>query len=299
LPPTGRLSSSASKAAAPGTGLADLGTREGIPFVLGHALDMKAIHGGNATHDTIDAPKIALVLRGGMLPQASVDPAARRATRDLLRRRRHLRHKRAELLAPIQQTHSQSNLPAIGTKLADKANRPGVAERFPEPAVHKSIAGALRLMDHDDQLRRDMALCLLKTAQPQDSHTRYLLRTSPGLGEILRVGLRYEIPDIQRCPRGQAFVSSCRFVKCARESAGKRDGPSGAKMGHAALKWAFSEAAVRFWRAHPTGQQDLARGANNHSQGEAFTLLAHKVARAVYDLLKRHTALDLATFRRG
>jgi hypothetical protein len=67
--------------------LADLCAREGIPFVLGHALSMKAIHGGKAKYDKIDAHKMAVLLRGGMLPQAYVYPAPMRATRDLLRRR--------------------------------------------------------------------------------------------------------------------------------------------------------------------------------------------------------------------
>jgi len=82
--------------------LADLCAREGIPFVLGHALYMKAIHGGKAKNDKIDAQKIAVLLRGGMLPQAYVYPAEMRATRDLLRRRMHLMRKRAELLAHVQ-----------------------------------------------------------------------------------------------------------------------------------------------------------------------------------------------------
>jgi transposase len=115
--------------------LADLCAREGIPFVLGHALSMKAIHGGKATNDTIDSHKMAVLLPGGMLPQAYVSPAARRATPDLLRRRMHLMRQRVELLAHIHNTTSPYNLPDIGTKLADKANRDGVAERFPDPAV--------------------------------------------------------------------------------------------------------------------------------------------------------------------
>jgi transposase len=75
--------------------LADLCTREGIPFVLGHALSMKAIHGGKAKNDRIDAQKIAMLVRGGMLPQAYVYPAAMRATSDRLRRRMHLTRTRA------------------------------------------------------------------------------------------------------------------------------------------------------------------------------------------------------------
>jgi transposase len=55
--------------------LADLCAQAGIPFVLRHALYMKAIHGGKAKHDKIDSQKIATLLRGGMLPQASVYPA--------------------------------------------------------------------------------------------------------------------------------------------------------------------------------------------------------------------------------
>ncbi len=74
--------------------LADLCTREGIAFVLGHALSMQAIHGGKAKNDRIDAQKIAVLLRGGMLPQADVSPAEMRATRDLLRRRMHLMRQR-------------------------------------------------------------------------------------------------------------------------------------------------------------------------------------------------------------
>jgi transposase len=50
--------------------LADLRQKEGIAFVLGHALYMKAIPGGKAKNDKIDAHKIAVLLRGGMLPQA-------------------------------------------------------------------------------------------------------------------------------------------------------------------------------------------------------------------------------------
>ena len=68
--------------------LADLCAREQIAFVLGHALYMKAIHGGKSKNDQIDAAKIARLLRGGTLPQAYVYPAGMRETRDLLRIRK-------------------------------------------------------------------------------------------------------------------------------------------------------------------------------------------------------------------
>jgi len=276
--------------------LADLCAREGIPFILGHALYMKAIHGGKAKNDKIDAQKIAVLLRGGMLPQASVYPAAMRATRDLLRRRMHLMRKRAELLTHVQQTHWQYNMPEIGKKIAYKANRAGVAERFADPAVQKSVEVDLALIDYYDELLRDLELALVKTAKQHDAHTLYLLQTVPGIGKILSLVLLYEMHDIARFPRVQDFVSYCRLVKCAKESAGKRYGTSGTKIGNAYLKWAFSEAAVLFLRNNPAGQKYLARLEKKHGQGKALTILAHKLARAVYYMLKRGTAFDMAQF---
>jgi hypothetical protein len=100
--------------------LADLCAREDIPCVLGHARSMKAIHGGKAKNDKIDAQKIAVLRRGGMLPQAYVYPADMRSTRDLLRRRMHLGRKRAELLPHVQPTNCQDNLPEIGKQIAQQ-----------------------------------------------------------------------------------------------------------------------------------------------------------------------------------
>jgi transposase len=214
---------------------------------------MNAIHGGNAKHEKIDAHKIAVLLRGGMLPQAYVYPAQRRATRDLLRRRTHLRRKRAELLAHGQHTNSQDNLPALGKKIAYKANRDGVAERFADPAVQKSLEVDLALITHDDPRLTDLALSIVKAAKHHDANTLYLLQTVPGSGKILSLVLLDEIHDIDRFPRVQDFVSACRLVKRAKESAGKRLGTSGKNIGNAHLKGAFSEAAALFLRQHPAG----------------------------------------------
>jgi Transposase and inactivated derivatives len=279
--------------------LADLCAREGIPFVLGHALYMKAIHGGKAKNDKIDAHKIALLLRGGMIPQAYVYPAEMRSTRDLLRRRMHLMRKRAELLSHIQNTNSQYNLPEIGKKIAYKGNREGVAERFVDTAVQKSIEVDLALINHYDQLLNDMELYIVNTAKQHDVNAFYQLRSVPGIGKILALVILYEVQDIHRFPRVQDFISYCRLVKCAKESAGKKYGTSGKKIGNAYLKWAFSEAAVLFLRNNPEGQNYLARLENKHGKGKALTCLAHRLARTVYHLLTRGQAFDLKKFLNG
>jgi hypothetical protein len=103
--------------------VADLCQEEGIELVLGHALEMKAIHGGKTKNDRIDSYKIASLLRGGNLPYAYVYPREKRATRDLMRRRTFLVRKRAELLTHIQNTNTQYNLPPFEERV-DKTTGP-------------------------------------------------------------------------------------------------------------------------------------------------------------------------------
>ena len=276
--------------------LADLCRREKIAFVLGHALYMRAIHGGKAKNDRIDALKIATLLRGGMVPQAYVYPPEMRATRDLLRRRLHFRRKRSELLTHIQNTNSQYNLPDIEKRITYAGNRPGVVDRFDDPSVHKSVQVDLDLLAYYDRMLRELELFILRTAQVHDRNTLYRLRTVPGIGKILSLVILYEIHDINRFPRPQELASYARLVKCARESAGKVRGTGGGKIGNAHLKWAFSEAAVGFLRKNPEGKRYYARLERKHGKGKALTVLAHKLARAVYYIWKKDQVFDQERF---
>ncbi|MGH8605215.1 MAG: transposase, partial [Gammaproteobacteria bacterium] len=140
---------------------------------------------------------------------------------------------------------------------------------------------------------------IVRTAKHHDAHVFYRLRSVPGIGKILALVILYEVQDIHRFPRVQDFVSYCRLVKCAKESAGKKYGSSGKKIGNAYLKWAFSEAAVLFLRNNPEGQRYLARLEKKHSKGKALTCLAHRLARAVYHLLVRGHAFDMKKFLNG
>ena len=142
-------------------------------------------------------------------------------------------------------------------------------------------------------------MAIIKTAKQHDANTLYLLQTVPGIGKILSLVLLYAMHDIARFPRVQDLVSSCRLGKCAKESAGKRYGTSGTTIGNASLTWAFSEAAVLFLRNHPAGQKYLTRLEKKHGKGKALSVLAHKLARAVYSMLKRGTAFEMDQFLHG
>jgi len=231
-----------------------------------------------------------------MLPQAYVYPPEMRSTRDLLRRRTYLVRHRGELLAHIQNTNSQCNLPEFGRKIANQVHREGIAEQFTDPSVRRSVEVDLELIDHLDHLIRDLECFILRTANGHDPDSVHILRTVPGIGKTLSLVILYEMQDVHRFPRVQDFASYARLVKCPKESAGKRLGSSGRKIGNVHLKWAFSEAAVLFLRCNPEGLRYKRRLEKKHGKARALSIIAHKLGRAVYFMLERKQAFEMTKF---
>jgi transposase len=276
--------------------VADLCSAEGIPFVLGHALYMKAIHGGKTKNDKIDSFKIATLLRGGTLAQAYVYPKGMRETRDLLRRRCFLVRQRALLVAHIQNEASQYNLPAFAKKLTYAANREElqVADHFADTSVKRSIQADLALIDAYDQQLGEVELYLTRHAKIDDGNTFHRLRSIPGVGKILALILLYEIHDISRFADVGNFLSYARLVRGSHESAGKKKGAPGKKIGNAHLKWAFGEAACLLVRHCERGKAWLKRKEKKCGKAKALAILAAKIGRTVYHMWRKREVFDEA-----
>jgi hypothetical protein len=184
---------------------------------------------------------------------------------------------------------------SASTSHTKRTGRVSLSAFTTRPCTSPLTVDLARITD-DAAPRRDVELSLLKPAKPPDAHILYGLHTVPGIGNLLRLVRRDDIPAIGRVPSGQDVASSARLVTCRKASAGPRVGTSGKTIGHAHRTWALSAAATLFRRHPPHGQTLLTRLENNHGQGQALPLLAHTLAWAVYDRLKRQTACDLASF---
>lgn len=171
-----------------------------------------------------------------------------------------------------------------------------MADRVPEPAVQRSIAVDLTLIDAYHRLVTDLQRDRVNTAKAPEAQTFSRRRSLPGLGKLRALGLLDEIHDIHRVPRVQAVVSYGRRGTCTKESAGQRDGTAGNKLGQAYRQWTFSKAPGLCRRHNPAGQKDLARLESRHGTGTALTVLAHKLAPAVDYRSTRETAFDRDTF---
>jgi hypothetical protein len=128
---------------------------------------------------------MAVWLRGGRFPHAYVSPAARRATRDVLRRRGHLVRPRAELFAHMPPTKTQYTLPELGTRRAYRSNRDDVAGPFPDPRVRQTLEVAVSLSTHAAHLVGGVGLSITRRAKAPAGQTCSRLQSVPGSGPIL------------------------------------------------------------------------------------------------------------------
>jgi transposase len=280
--------------------LADLCEDHGIPFALGHALYMKAIHGGKAKTDKIDAAKLAAMLRGGLFPVAYAYPRAKRQTRDLLRRRGFFVRQRAQLIAHIVNTNSQFNHPPFPKKLTYAGNRTeDLAERFTDPSTKLSVQADVNLIAGYDEQIADLERHLTKHAKVDDPVTFGLLKTVPGIGPILGLVLLYEVDDMTRFPAAGNFLSYSRLVRCEHESAGKKKGSGGKKIGNAHLKWAFSEAACLMLRSSLPAKAWMQRTETKKGKRKALGILEAKLGRCVYHLWHKQVPFDAKRFLAG
>ncbi len=273
--------------------LADACAQAGIHFVLAHALYLKAIHGGKNKNDRIDSEKLAQLLRVNLIPPSYVYPAAQRPLRALLRQRLHFVWDRTELITRVQSHQLAHNRIPNSCSNRDRWQEHALAQE-PNRVYQLALQNQFALIRHfdtqiailDDQLER-----LTKVHAQRDY---ILLQTITGIGKHLGLTLLYEIGDIDRFPTVKDFLSYCRLVKGTVASAGKIKGLRGHKLGNPYLRWAFGEAAIIAKRDQafmgPLYQRLLVRMGGNKFKANA--LLAIKLARSVYYMLKSKTVFD-------
>ncbi len=180
--------------------------------------------------------------------------------------------------------------------MARKSNRTDLAERFSDPTVRKNVEMDLAVSDFMHTELVQVENYIIRRAKAFDSRLYYRLQTVPGIGPILALTIMYEIGNIDRFDTVQSFCSYSRLVKCPKESAGKLYGYGGQKIGNPHLKWAFSEAAAIMTRQSDQAKVYVAKMEKKHGKGKALSILAHKLGRAIFHIIKRKDSFDVKYF---
>jgi len=132
---------------------------------------------------------------------------------------------------------------------------------------------------------------LVEGTKPRPEYA--LLKSIPGIGEVLAIVILLETGDITRFAEVGNFASYARCVDSVRTSNGKKKGQGNTKNGNAYLVWAFIEAA-NFARRFCKEANTFFEKKKTRTNGVVATkALAHKLARASYHILKEKQPFDV------
>ena len=269
-------------------GLMDAGYR----VHLAHPSAIKKYEGLKHSGDFADAGYLAQLLRLGLLAEGYIYPREERGARDLARKRMQLvGYRTAQILSIenilIRQTGARMKGEAVKRLTAEQvegfAFAPDVAL-----AVEANRAVSQALGQQIEALERRLKERVSLRAEYR------LLKTVPGIGEILATTIMLETGCIGRFAQVGNFSSYCRCVDSLRESNGKKKGEGNAKNGNKYLAWAFVEAANFALRSCPQARSFYDRKKRKTNRVLALKALAHKLARACYHMLREQEPFDVS-----
>lgn len=264
-------------------GLQDAGYR----VVLANPAGIKQYEGLKYSDDRYDAYWLAHLLRLGLLKTGYIYPRKQRAIRDALRRRMQLVRTGSRQLICAQSQIWRSTGIRVSSGVLKK---PDFQIALPDPVTPLAVRSHLLVYQTIRQEIERLEDFVLEAIKADVSYR--LLTGMTGIGPILGMTILLETGDIGRFHRVGQYASYCRCVKSERTSNGKKKGEGNAKSGNKYLSWAFSEAAHFAVRYEPLAKRFYERKRRRTNGIVAIRSVAHKLARAVYYMLKDQVPFD-------
>jgi len=263
----------------------------GFEVKLANTVAMKRYDGLKHSDDEDDAAHLAHLLRLGILPTGYIHPPAHRALRDLGRKRIQLVRTRTQHVLSVENIMARS----FGSRESSNVIKRLAVEQVDSLGLSSDVALAMKSnVAIITVLNTQIGLLEHRLLAGANSLPEYaLLKTIPGIGEVLAIVILLETGDITRFAQVGNFASYARCVSSAHFSNGKKKGQGNTKNGNAYLVWAFIEAA-NFARRFCTEANAFYEKKKVRTNGVLATkALAHKLARASYHILKDKRAFEV------
>lgn len=261
---------------------------EGFEVCLAHPLGLYMITGAKVKTDRRDAFALAKLLRAGVIPESYIYPKEHRSVRDLLRRRSRLVSLRAEEYASLRKLLLRHGILDHSRNGIRRTIEEDIDMWFKDPLIRLHANQELRRIGLYVEQIRQLEQVILKAAKDRPEYS--LLIFIPGIGDILAVTILYETGDISRFKSSRHFSSYCRLVPGIAQSGSVSRRGRGSKQGNHYLKWAFTQAAVYAVRHVPTIRRSFDKHCRRHrgrgAKIVAYSIIAHKIAQAVYHILR-------------
>jgi transposase len=257
---------------------------EGYKVHLANTTAIQQYDGLKYTDDHSDARWLAHLLRLGVLPEGHIYPRAQRPVRDLLRKRSQLVRQRTAQVLSIENLWTRNTGSSLRANEINKIEAQQIEERLEDGELAlavKANVSVLQSINKQIEIVERRVLELVKL-RPE----LRLLKTVPGIGEILALTIMLETGQIQRFANAGNYASYCRCVDSKKISNGKKKGKGNTKNGNKYLAWAFVEAANFAIRYSSKIKSFYQRKKAKTKGVVAIKAVAHKLCRACYYIMR-------------
>lgn len=241
--------------------------------------------------DRIDSRWLGHLLRVGVVPESYIYPKEKRGLRDLMRKRITLVRQRTANVLSLLNVYQRS----LGVRLTAKDQReltePMIEQAFSDANVVRSACAMLRLVRFLEGEIAELEASVRSQLQPDPALK--ILKSTPGIGEVLAPTILLETGSISRFASAGKYASYCRTVSSTRLSNDKPKGSGNRKNGNAYLAWAFVEAANFAIRYSPQIRRYYERKKAKTQRVVAVKTVAHKLARACYYMLRDQVPFEI------
>ena len=263
----------------------------GFAVKLANTVAMKQYEGLKHRDDVDDAAHLAHLLRLGILPTGYVHPPEERALRDVARKRIQLVRTRTQQVLAVENILARERGARLSNHAIQRMTVAEVAALDLRADVALAMQANVAVITTLNQAIEDLETRLLAGVKLRPEYA--LLKSVPGIGEVLATVIMLEAGDITRFAQVGQFASYARCVDSAHYSNGKKKGAGNTKNGNAYLAWAFIEAANFARRFNPQARRFFERKKAKTTPIVATKALAHKLARACYHMLKEKQPFDV------
>lgn len=263
----------------------------GYDVKLANTVAMKRYDGLKHSDDEDDAAHLAHLLRLGILPTGHIHPPAERALRDLARKRSQLVRMRTQQVLSVENILARETGGRMSSAAIKRLTVDDVVTLGLPPDVILALQANVAMIGALNREIERLEARLLDGVRLRPDYA--LLKSIPGIGEVLAIVIMLETGDITRFARVGNFASYARCVDSAHYSNGKKKGEGNTKNGNAHLVWAFIEAANFARRFSAEAKRFFERKKARTNKVIATKALAHKLARASYHILKEQRPFDV------
>ena len=263
----------------------------GYPVKLVNTTAVQQYSGLKYTDDDSDAEWLAEMMRLGILPTGYIYPPAQRGVRDLLRKRAHLVRQSTANILSVQNIMRRSQAARLKSEVIKRLSVEDVHKLMPEPDVALAMGASVAVIGCLQEQIKGIEKEVLGRVKVQ--HAFELLKSTPGIGDILALTIMLEVGEIGRFASVGEFASYCRCVDSKKLSNHKKKGAGNTKNGNRYLGWAFVEAANFAIRFSDTIRRWHERKKQRTNAVVAIKAVAHKLARGVYYILRDQVSFDV------